>query len=634
MEQRVGRYQLKKRLAAGGMGEVYLAAQEGPEGFAKVVALKRMLPSMAAERELVKLFLHEARLVARLSHRGIAQVIELGEDKEGYFAALEFVPGPSVAVLIDRLAESKQRLPPALAIEIAAHVAEALGYAHHANNLDGTPLHIVHRDVSPQNILLSVTGDVKLIDFGVAKSTARQHATNDGGVKGKLAYMSPEQARGEKLDGRSDLFSLGLVLYEMLSGESPFARPDPLQTLMAIQSEPVPQLLRKDAKLGMCDALFRKLLAKNPAERFATGQELHDALLVLKARFPPPPKRLGNFVEQWFGREFSELTRSLSPVGPVLPLMDVVAEPPAAEPLPPPPEPTHEELFGSTQVRAGQPTPQPPSDPFSVALSAPAAFDEVSGTADTAPRRPVAAPPGMSPRSPTAARASGGAALPSQGPSRGAPNGTPSGPPSQSVGATVAAEPYDPRRSIRASVMRSEVYVTPPPPRRMNPALAVLIWVTILGSIGGAVAGFRYVRRVEMAIDDIANASPAERNARLSSVRKMIAAEHNPAKADYYRGRLEMVQGRPAMAANYYRSAAAAGISAAVGQLVDMLAAEDCDARQSAAEAVAELKLEEGRSRLERLAGTGGSGDSGAPIVGGCDSRRAAVDALRKLKRP
>lgn len=309
----VGRYKLVRRLAAGGMGEVYLAAQGGPAGFEKVVALKRMLPTLASERELVKLFLDEARLVARLSHRNICQIYELGEDGDGYFVAMEFVQGTSVRGLIDRLEERGERIPPAMAIDVAAQVAEALAYASDAPGRDGKPLRIVHRDVTPQNILLSTSGDVKLIDFGVAKSTDQSHATQSGTVKGKLAYMSPEQSRGKGvIDGRSDLFSLGIVLYEMLTGTNPFAHPDMIQTVLAIQGGEYPPLASVDPALAPADPVLARLLAKEAEARPVDANEAFEELSALRPQFPRPARRLGPLVTEHFASEISGVIKSVT----------------------------------------------------------------------------------------------------------------------------------------------------------------------------------------------------------------------------------------------------------------------------------------------------------------------------------
>ncbi|MBI5544226.1 MAG: serine/threonine protein kinase, partial [Deltaproteobacteria bacterium] len=302
-----GRYRLVHRIAAGGMGEIFLAVQDGPQGFQKLVALKRILPGVATDRNTVQHFLDEAQLTSRLSHRNIAQVFDFGQDREGYFAAMEYVQGPTMASLLDRLAERHQRLAPALALDIAAQVADALAYAWEVRGPDGAPSRVVHRDISPQNIMVSVSGDVKLIDFGVAKSAQQLHATIGSSIKGKLAYMSPEQGSGDPIDTRSDLFCLGVVLCEMLTGVHPFARNDLLQIMQAARSEPPKLPSAIDASLAFIDSALLKMLAKDPRERFQDGHEAHEALQALRPKAPASPLRLGALVSECFGQELDAL---------------------------------------------------------------------------------------------------------------------------------------------------------------------------------------------------------------------------------------------------------------------------------------------------------------------------------------
>jgi len=218
----LGRYQIIRRLALGGMAELYLARQLGDAGYEKVVALKRVLPHLAEDPAFVQMFLNEARLAAGLNHSAIAQVIDFGTEGGEHFMTLEYVHGRSVFQL---LREAGRALPRSVALTIAHEVAGALHYAHERCGSDGRPLGLVHRDVSPSNILVSYDGDVKLVDFGVAKATAHSHATQTAAIKGKIAYMAPEQLRGESLDRRSDVFALCVVLYEMVLGKRCFSAP-------------------------------------------------------------------------------------------------------------------------------------------------------------------------------------------------------------------------------------------------------------------------------------------------------------------------------------------------------------------------------------------------------------------------
>ena len=223
MGELFGRYVVERRLALGGMAEVCLARQMGPSGFDRVCVLKRMHPALAQLPEIVELFLHEAQLTAQLSHPNIAQVYDFGEVNGAYFMALERVEGPSLREVITWYAGLQQLVPLPLACRVVSEVASALEAAHRAKDSSGAALNLVHRDVSPSNVLVATTGVTKLIDFGIAKTRASLVQTDQGLVRGKVAYMSPEQMRGEVLDGRSDVFSLGLVFYELITGRRAIA---------------------------------------------------------------------------------------------------------------------------------------------------------------------------------------------------------------------------------------------------------------------------------------------------------------------------------------------------------------------------------------------------------------------------
>jgi serine/threonine protein kinase len=310
--QFVGRYQLLKRLAVGGMGEVYLASQTGPEGFERFVVVKRMIPATPGDDDPVSQFVGEARLVAKLTHRNIAQIHELGRDEDGYFLAMEYVKGPSLRGLLDRLSRLGQRLPAAYALDIVTQVADALAYAYTAPDDLGAPMRIVHRDVTPENILVSIAGDVKLIDFGVAKSALHKLATQSGGVKGKLTYMSPEQASGKPLDGRSDLFSLGIVFCELLTGKNPFFSGGVVETIYAIQNDRPHLPSDSDASLAPFDAVVSRLLARWPTDRPPDANHVYDELVTLRGQIPPAPVRLGQFISEHFGADIASLTRTFS----------------------------------------------------------------------------------------------------------------------------------------------------------------------------------------------------------------------------------------------------------------------------------------------------------------------------------
>jgi serine/threonine protein kinase len=290
LEETFGRYRLLDRLGEGGMAEVFKAKSFGVEGFEKILCIKRILPALSEHDRFVELFVHEAKLAVRLSHANIVQVFDLGrvEHADGtapsYFIAMEYVPGLDLSTLLTRCARGKIPIPCAMAAFLAAEIAKALDHAHRRRDEQSRPLGIVHRDISPQNVLVSWEGEVKVTDFGIAK--ARDSISDDaedqgpGRIRGKLAYMSPEQSRAGALDGRSDLFSLGVVLYEILAGSHPFRAPMAAETLRRIQSSEYPplSLLRPDVPESLI-AIVDRLLAKMPDDRFEDAAKLHEALL-------------------------------------------------------------------------------------------------------------------------------------------------------------------------------------------------------------------------------------------------------------------------------------------------------------------------------------------------------------------
>lgn len=278
---RVGPYELIRPLGAGGMAETFVAVRRGPEGFEQRVCLKRILQGHTAEPAFVELFLDEARLLAQLRCAGIVQVYDFGAADDTYYMALELIDGADLDSLIDGMLRREMRLPTDLSLYIATQLLVALDYAHSVV-IDGQPLNIVHRDISPSNILLSLHGEVKLTDFGIAKSRGRKHKTQTGHTKGKVAYMSPEQVRGEELDGRSDLFAVGVLLYEMLTGTHPFYAPTDLTLLNNIlggRRRPVTDFLIEPPAglVTLVDALLEVDAAKRP-------QSAAEALRMLPAQ--------------------------------------------------------------------------------------------------------------------------------------------------------------------------------------------------------------------------------------------------------------------------------------------------------------------------------------------------------------
>lgn len=298
-----GRYHLLRKLATGGMAEVFLARQEGPRGIEKLVCVKRILPSYADDPDFVRMFVDEARTVADLRHPNLVSVFDAGEDLGSWFLVMEYLEGHDVAA-ITRQAHARQvEVPVPIALQIVADAARGLHAAHQKNDLSGQPMQIVHRDVSPQNLFVTRDGVTKVLDFGVARSTHRSSKTEVGVVKGKLGYVSPEQLESLELDGRSDLYSLGVVLWELLALERLFARASDAEVLRAIIDGRVvaPSTKRRGLPREV-DALVLRALHLDRAARYpscdAFATALEDVLVDLKT--PWSPSRLSKWLEGLF----------------------------------------------------------------------------------------------------------------------------------------------------------------------------------------------------------------------------------------------------------------------------------------------------------------------------------------------
>ncbi|HZO17052.1 MAG TPA: protein kinase, partial [Polyangiaceae bacterium] len=287
--QTFGRYRLLEKIGHGGMAEVFKAKSFGVEGFEKVLVIKRIVSKLAAHPEFVEMFVQEAKLAVQLSHANIVQVFDLGRlDSEppSYFMAMEYVAGIDLAELVDHYKKSKKELPFGIIVYIAIEVARALDHAHKRHDEQQRSLGIVHRDISPHNILLSWDGDVKVTDFGIAKAVdiiAPDERSDDleaTRATGKLAFMSPEQSRSEHTDPRSDLFSLGIVLYQLITGANPFWAPTPGETVRRINASEYPpiHLARPDTPRALIE-MVDKLLEKDPADRYPDAATLSEKLL-------------------------------------------------------------------------------------------------------------------------------------------------------------------------------------------------------------------------------------------------------------------------------------------------------------------------------------------------------------------
>jgi serine/threonine protein kinase len=305
---RLGSYTIVRKLAKGGMAEIYLARSVGPEGFEKLVVLKRILPKYAENPRFVQLFLDEAKLAASLDHPHIVHVYDMGRVDGHYFFTMEYVHGQDVRSILRKASRSKHPLPIAIAVQIARTMASALHHAHERKKPDGTSREVVHRDVSPSNILVSYDGAVKLADFGVAKAASSTVRTRTGALKGKVGYMSPEQARGMPIDRRSDIFSLGVVLWELVSMRRLFKSDNDLATIQAIINTAPPPLsdFRDDCPPEL-DRIARRALEKDPAARYQSAQQVQRDLdeLARELKLDQSSIAISHFMNELFETEIA-----------------------------------------------------------------------------------------------------------------------------------------------------------------------------------------------------------------------------------------------------------------------------------------------------------------------------------------
>ncbi|GAC1601431.1 MAG: hypothetical protein NVS4B10_13430 [Myxococcales bacterium] len=317
-----GKYLLLERINVGGMAEVFKAKTVGVEGFEKVVAIKRILPAVAEDRDFIGMFVDEAKITAALSHANLAQTFDLGRIDDTYYIAMEYVPGKDLRAIFERLKRRGERLPPRLAAYLIACVCAGLDYAHRKRDAEGAELHIVHRDVSPQNVIVSFEGEVKLIDFGIAKAANKITRTQAGILKGKFGYMSPEQVRGQPLDRRSDIFAAGVVLWELCTGERLFTGPSDFHVLEKVQEARVtPPSQIEPAVPARLERAILRALTREPADRYQQAGDLAEDLRLFLADFPvamAPREELARLMRATFpdesARERAE-TRSAAHAG-------------------------------------------------------------------------------------------------------------------------------------------------------------------------------------------------------------------------------------------------------------------------------------------------------------------------------
>jgi serine/threonine protein kinase len=275
LPNRLGQYELLSHLATGGMAEIYLARQTGIGGFQKQVVVKRILPQLTARKEFVEMFFDEARLAAQLKHPNIVEIYDLGQEGEDYFIAMEYLKGQTLRETVVESIKRGSPLPPVIAAFVVSQVCDGLAYAHDFADESGGSLGIVHRDVSPNNIVLTYSGGVKLVDFGVAKTRVQMHRTEAGVLRGKLSYMSPEQCLGRPLDARADLFSAGVVLWELLAQRRLFRRNSEQKTIEAVLSAHIP--LVKEYRHGVpmeLDSIARRAMERSVESRYQSAAEM------------------------------------------------------------------------------------------------------------------------------------------------------------------------------------------------------------------------------------------------------------------------------------------------------------------------------------------------------------------------
>ncbi|MEO7734036.1 MAG: serine/threonine-protein kinase, partial [Kofleriaceae bacterium] len=301
---RLGKYEILTALASGGMATIYIGRSTGIGSFERHVVLKVILPERANDETSVQMFLDEARLAASLNHQNVAQVFEVGQDTGIHYLAMEYVHGQDLRALLAKAGSTGTRVPIELALTVVAGAAAGLDHAHERRSSDGTPMGIVHRDVSPSNIMIGYDGSVKLLDFGIAKATMRSVETQSGIIKGKFAYMAPEQCRGREVDRRSDVFSLGIILYEVTTQHRCFRADSDFDTMHRIVTGDIvrPSRLVQGYPQAL-EAIVMKALAVDANQRYASAGQLLEAIegFATSGRMSLSTMSLGRFMRDMFG---------------------------------------------------------------------------------------------------------------------------------------------------------------------------------------------------------------------------------------------------------------------------------------------------------------------------------------------
>ncbi|HSD85863.1 MAG TPA: protein kinase [Kofleriaceae bacterium] len=316
-QARLGRYELLARLATGGMGEIFLARLEGAEGFEKLYVVKRILAHLADDARFRQMLVAEARIASKMSHPNICQVFELGETEGQLYIVMEYLEGISLLPMLRRFSKTQQQLDLGFIAGVIQQVTDAMNYAHDLKDRGGESLGIIHRDVTPSNIFLTESGVAKVLDFGIAKAKGASTQTQEGTVKGKYAYMAPEQLRGASIDRRVDLFALGVVLYEMLALRRLFQRKTDYLTFRAVMEQPIPDIrrYRPDMPDGVADVLTRAL-DRDPGNRYETARQFGSAVLDAVGQYQRPwtQGEISDFVRHYFAEEIGKRSQQVATV--------------------------------------------------------------------------------------------------------------------------------------------------------------------------------------------------------------------------------------------------------------------------------------------------------------------------------
>jgi serine/threonine-protein kinase len=337
LPRQFGKYTLLRKLASGGMAELYLALHRSVAGFEKLVVIKRILPQMNNDQAFIDMLLHEARIAATLSHPNIVQTFDVGQAESSYFIAMEHIHGEDIRSIVRGMRKKNvNEFPVAHALTIVSGVCAGLAYAHEKRGLDGQLLNIVHRDISPQNIVITFTGDVKVVDFGIAKSETFAEEKQGGQLKGKVPYMSPEQARGEDIDWRSDIFAAGVILFELTTGRRLFKGQNEFETLKLITEReyPLPSDIAPNYPLGL-ERIVMKALAKDRERRYQSAREMQSDLesFIRQERVPASTVSLGKWMEMLFEEKLAQQNEALHDIKQLADAIAAQQPPPESAPF-------------------------------------------------------------------------------------------------------------------------------------------------------------------------------------------------------------------------------------------------------------------------------------------------------------